>query len=125
MEIRDLTRRLEIEYRWVHGAAHARRVTDEPKVALGGPDDVTASIVTSKDLGRMRGALRRATADAVRALGACEQAAAALRAGSARDPGGVRFEALRYPRTALQEELKESRQAKARREEQGGGFGES
>lgn len=124
-EIRMLTRSISHEYRWVHGAAHARTVGEEAKVATTSPSDPTGSIaVDSRDKGRMRAQLYRTIEDARRALAELEHASASLRAGAARDPGGVRFEALRYPRTALQEELKDSRAAKVRREERGEGWGE-
>jgi hypothetical protein len=115
---------LEQEYRWVHSTAHARTVTDEAKVQTGGPSDGTSGIVTSTEKARQRRALAHAHERVKDAIADLRRAQSALLHGEERTPERVRFEQLRNPVTATREEVRQSREAQARRMERGEGHGD-
>jgi hypothetical protein len=115
----EQAQRIRIEYRWNHGAAFDRAVGDQAKVQVSSPNDPTGELATDKSRSAMRKQMYRA-ADAIeKALDELAVATGALKAGAARDPGGIRFEALRNPRSATRADLAESAAAAERRAERG------
>lgn len=123
-EVREQASRIVLEYRWVHGAAHARTVGDQAHVHTTSVNNPTLDLATSKDKAAMRRALSRAAKalEAAQAeLKSCEHL---LRQATSHERERVEFEALRYPRTATRADLAEGAQAQARRHARGEGVPE-
>jgi hypothetical protein len=123
-ELREQASRITLEYRWVHGAAHARTVGDQAHVHTTSVNDPTQDIATGKDKASMRRALGRASKalDTAQAeLKSCEHL---LKQATAHERERVQFEALRYPRTATRDDLAEGEAAKGRRHARGEGIPE-
>ena len=112
-------RTIKTEYRWVHGAAFSRAVADEAKVQVTSPNDPTGELATDRGRSLMRRQMYRASEAVEEALTELSRATGALRSAAPPDPGGIRFEALRNPRSASRADLAEARAAQERRELRG------
>jgi len=103
-------------YRWAHGVAHARTVSDEVAVATSS-SDMTGNIVLSKN--GTRRACERAARDVRDAKDSLEQAIKGLNAALHLADPKPRFEPLRYKADATRADIANAHAAQARRRQRG------
>jgi hypothetical protein len=106
----------EQEYRWAHGVAHARSVTDEVAVSTS-TSDPTGNVVLSKR--GTRKACEGAARDVKDAQDALKAAIKGLSAALRLVDPKPRFEPLRYKADATRKDIAQARAAQLRRRHRG------
>lgn len=115
-DIEHAARRVSREFEWLSGAAHDRTVGDDVRVRSHAADP-TGGLIASDHKQKARDALTEAHELMLDALSRLKQAEnRMLKMLDHFDPPDVKFDQLRFPRSATIADLDDARKAQARRE---------
>lgn len=119
--------RIEKNLRWASTLRYHRlRIQETEKVKVSGTSDPTGEVATGRAQERVKAAKRSAERHIEEAIQALEAADKELdTAFRQADPTYVPTDQRLHPPLVSDEELREARAAQRRREDRGGGFGES